>query len=183
MPPAQPPPARRTRGRRHPSVRDLAVAVVAVAAASALAFLGTGGTAARWSDARVLEAGVVRSGTADLRIEGALSPAAFGHLLPGEAVAQQVTLVGAGTTALTVTASVAAESTGFEVRVALDHPGCGAAPLAGAGVTALHPAPAPLGTIGAGSSLPLCVEVTALAAAVPTQAASFTVTLHGTQER
>lgn len=171
---------RRQRGRRR--ARQTAVAATALVAATVLGILTSGGTYALWSDEAPLDAGILRSGTTGLSVTGGISAAAFQNLLPGEVVAQQVTVVNTGGTDMALDAAIGATTTGFDVRVELAAASCGIAPLQAGGTTALGTTPTGLGSVDAGQSRSLCVEVTALAAALPSQSAPFVITLHGAQE-
>jgi hypothetical protein len=154
------------------------VATAAVAAAATAGTVLSGGTYALWSDSASLGAGVVTTGDSRLVLTGALATASFRNLLPGDRVAQQLTIANAGAVALDVNAATASPSDRFAVRLALDASACGVAPLAGA---PLSPVPSALGALEPGRSAPLCVEVTALAAVLPGDALDAQIALEGVQ--
>ncbi len=167
------------RRRRARGGRRMLTAAAALSAWAVVSVAATGGTYALWSDSRTLDAGMIRSGTSDLSISGVIPPTAFANLLPGERVAAAVSVHNSGTTSLALDGTLAAAAAGFDVRLALNASACGTTPLGSAPLASATPAS--LGSLGPGSSAPLCVEVTAQAVMVPGATAAFVVEVAGEQ--
>lgn len=159
---------------RRAGMRLLWVATVVVAVVT-LGWVGRAeGTTAAWTDAAPVSSGVITSGSAELSITGSLDSAAWSNLLVGESVRQSLSVTNTGTVDLTLDAS-ATPAAGLEVRVA-----SGACAAAIGGATA-QSASTPLGSLAAGATTPVCVQVTIPAAATAGSTTNFTLTVRGVQ--
>lgn len=168
-------PRHRARPRRAP-LRALFGSSLAVGLATVVVVSVSGGTLALWSDTAAVGASPVQSGSAGLTITQSFAAASWSNLVAGESVRQPYTVTNTGTIPLALSATAAGAPTGFELRTASGT--CPGTALAG---TALGASATGLGTIAAGQSRTLCLEVRVTAAAAPGVSAPFTVTLAGLQ--
>jgi len=160
--------------------RGLLAAAAAVAGAMLVAVLASGGTYALWSDSAPLGAGTIRTGDAELSLS--TQNVSAQNLLPGEVHSEQLSIHNTGGVPLDVSASADAVSPHFAVRLQIDPAQCApGAPLSAPELTASPSAPVPVGSIAAGATGVLCVQVTALAGVLPSETAAYAVSLVGTQ--
>lgn len=167
--------------RRHRAVRRAKQASTGAAGLAGAILVGVvagGGTYALWNDTSILDAGTIHTGTAALGLSSAHVDAL--NMLPGEIRGTVVELSNTGDADLDVTALLDAVSDRFEVRTAIGHAGCGTDPIGGG--TLNDVSTTGLGSLSAGATVELCVEVTALAALVPDDEFDFDVTLEGTTD-
>lgn len=153
----------------------------AVAVAIAVALVLGGGSLALWGDSAAVNAGIVTSGSMELRVNSAttaaLGGAVWSSLLPGDVVSQQVTVQNIGTVVTTVTALTTGSVGALLVHV---KKGACSTTITGTSTTV---SPATLGTFADGESAAVCIQVS-LPTTTPNTAQgtaqSFTVTLTGT---
>lgn len=175
------------RDRRRVWAAGMLMTAVCMTGALALALAGTDGSFALWSDTASVDAGSLTSGTAELTAAwpAGHNPARWQNLLPGESIRQPVELTNAGAVPLAVAASTPTGSSGFELRVVAGT--CGSAPLSGPALggtpasVVTQSSPAVPFVLNAGTSRVACVEVRAMAAAVPAATPAFTILIDGTQ--
>jgi len=166
----------RRRARLRRRTRRAAATTAALAGTLTLGLFTGGGTLALWTGASAHDAGVISPGEASIAIEGTEIEAR--NMLPGEIRGTVLEIENTGAADLELTAVLAASAQPFEVRLALDHAGCGTSPLVGALPLDATTAVA-FGELDAGESAGLCVEVTALPEVSPRDELAFHATVSG----
>ena len=165
----------RHRARQRVNLRALIGSAAAIAGASVLAVGLSGGSYALWADNRAVPAGPVESGSIGLTIASSFTAASWSNMLAGESVRQPFTVTNTGTIPVTLSAT-ATTNASFEIRVAP-----GACPTTALTGTAASASATALGTIAAGATRTLCLQVTASTAATSATSSSFVVTIGGAQ--
>ena len=157
------------------NLRALVGSAAVFAGASVLAVGLSGGSYALWVDNNAVAAGTVESGSISLTTANSFTAASWSNMLAGESVRQPFTVTNTGTIPVTLSAT-AATNTSFEIRVASGT--CPAGSLTGTPASSSATA---LGTIAAGATRTLCLQVTAVSAATSATSSSFVVTIGGAQ--
>jgi hypothetical protein len=148
----------------------------AVAGAIVIAVGISGGSYALWVDSDSASAGTIATGSASLSITQNVNASLWGNLLAGESVRQQFTVTNTGTVPLALAGSATTGTTQVQVRLASGT--CPGTALAGTSATV---SPAALGTLAAGATKTVCLEVSLQAAAPIGTTAAIAVSLAGTQ--
>ena len=147
----------------------------ALAAATVIAVGLSGGSSALWVDANAVPAGTVESGTIGLTTANSFTAASWSNMLAGESVRQPFTVTNTGTIPISLSATATANAS-FAIRLA-----SGACPTADLSNTPATTSATALGTLAAGATVTVCLQVTAVAAATAGTSSAFTVTVTGAQ--
>jgi hypothetical protein len=154
----------------------MVVTAMAVGSATAIAVALYGGSYALWVDDTAVSVGDVESGTLALTVASAFTPSLWSNLVVGEAVRQPFTVTNTGTVDMTLSGSALSASSGYEIRAIR-----GTCPSSAIGGTAATVSAIALGTLAAGASATVCLEVAVTAAASASTSSAFTLTVTGTQ--
>lgn len=147
-----------------------------VAGAIVVAVAISGGSYALWVDSDTANAGSIASGSASLSITQNVNAALWSNMLAGESVRQQFTVTNTGTVALTLAGSAVTGTTDVQARFA-----SGTCPVSAIGGTSATVSPTALGSIAAGATRTICLEVSLQAAAPVGTSSSVALTIAGTQ--
>lgn len=173
--------AARKHGPRHRAaasrvnLRALLGTSSALAAATVVAVGVSGGSYALWVDANAVPAGTVQSGSIGLTTASSFTAASWSNMLVGESVRQPFTVTNTGTVPVTLSATATVGSS-FAIRVAQNT--CPGSDLTGTPASSSATA---LGTLAAGATTTVCLQVTAVTGATSATSSAFTVAVTGAQ--
>ena len=160
---------------RRVNLRALLASAAAIAGASIVAVALSGGSYARWVDNFGVPAGTVQSGSIGLTTASNFTAANWSNLIAGESVRQPFTVTNTGTVPVSLSATATA-TTSFAIRVA-----SGTCPTSALTGTPASTSATALGTLAAGATKTVCLEVSLLPAATANTSSAFIVTVAGTQ--
>ncbi len=160
---------------RRVNLRALIGTSAAFAGASVVAVALSGGSYAMWVDNFGVPAGTVQSGSIGLTTASSFTAANWSNLIAGESVRQPFTVTNTGTVPVSLSAT-ATPSTSFAIRVAT-----GTCPTSALTGTPASTSATALGTLAAGATATVCLEVSVLPAATAATSHAFIVTVAGTQ--
>ena len=169
------------RGPRHRAavrrlnLRALIASASAIAGATVVAVALSGGSYAMWVDNFGVPAGTVQSGSIGLSTASSFTAANWSNLIAGESVRQPFTVTNTGTVPVALSATATA-TTSFAIRVVRS--ACPTSALTGTPASSSATA---LGTLAAGATATVCLEVSLLPAATANTSSAFTVTVAGSQ--
>ena len=160
---------------RRVNLRALIGSAAAIAGASVVAVALSGGSYALWVDGNGVPAGTVQSGSIGLTTAESFTATSWSNMLVGESVRQSFTVTNTGTVPVTLGATATAHAS-FAIRLASGT--CPASDLTGTPATTSATA---LGTLAAGATRTVCLQVTAVTGATAATSSTFSVVVTGTQ--
>lgn len=157
------------------------LAIAALVLVGALS--GVGGTYAMWSDQQTVDAGTLRTGTAELEATWSGAALAADGMLPGDVVTRETRLRNSGDVPLALGVAATAGTVGFEVRAGDTCDAASRAAVAGAEAAPLISAGGETVVLQPGEELTACIALTATPALAPGTRMTYTLDIEGTQVR